>query len=156
MGKLFHQQIADGLPAYRCQRAIGLTQQAIHRLHRIAHCGVAPEGRRLFGERYLLLGNEELRADPKSALRSVYGALGREPPASVTSWAGDAVRPAEEPFEASHPAWAAAFARVGLKDALAAAGYAELASVTPELDFGVRIAAGASRARRRLARLAGR
>lgn len=114
------------------------------------------EGRQLFGERYVLLRNEELRANPEAALRSVYEALDREPPAAVTSWAGEAVRPAEEPFEADHPAWIRAFGKVGLKDALAAAGYTELASATPEPDFGTRAAAVATRARRRLARLAGR
>ena len=114
------------------------------------------DGRRLFGDRYVLLRNEELRADPRAALRLAYAAIGREPPGEVLSWAAGAVRGAEEPYEAGHDGWRSAFVRVGLRDALAAAGYDELADATPTRGAGARLAAGGRRGRRQVARLIGR
>ena len=74
----------------------------------------------------------------------------------MLSWAAGVIRGAEEPYEAGHDGWRSAFARVGLRDALAAAGYAELAGATPTRGAGARLAAGGRRGRRRVARLIGR
>jgi hypothetical protein len=83
------------------------------------------DGRRLFGDRYLLLRNEDLRSDTVGALDSVYRVLGRETPAAVTEWAGGKVRGAEEIYSADEPAWGELFERLQLGPALDAAGYGE-------------------------------
>ena len=114
------------------------------------------EGRRLFGPRYVLLRNEDLRDDPAAALGSVYLALGRETPSEVLSWAADAVRAGEEPYEAENDGWARAFGRLELGSALEAAGYPGLADRSVDPGVSARIGATARRARRRLARLGGR
>ncbi len=114
------------------------------------------DGRRLFGPRYVLLRNEDLREDPAAALRSVYLALGRESPPEVLSWAAEAVRGGEEPYEAENVGWGEAFGRLGLSGALESAGYPELARMSIEPGLGTRIGGGARRVRRRLAQLGGR
>ena len=114
------------------------------------------DGRRLFGGRYVLVRNEDLREDPAATLRSVYRTLGREPPTEVLGWAAGAVRPGDPPYEADHEAWRQAFCRVGLRPALEAAGFRELAARTPDPRTGARLTGAARRARRRLARLGGR
>nr|MBA2521988.1 sulfotransferase [Solirubrobacterales bacterium] len=58
------------------------------------------DARRLFGDRYVLLRNEELRADTAGAIARVYETAGREAPPQVTGWARDKVRPPEVPFAA--------------------------------------------------------
>lgn len=84
------------------------------------------DGRRLFGDRYLLLRNEDLRVDPAAALGRIYAAAGRELPPEVSAWAADKVREPEEPFAGDDPRWAEAFARLEMGRCLADAGYAEL------------------------------
>lgn len=106
------------------------------------------DGHRLFGDRYLLLRNEELRADPAAAIGRVYAAVGRPTPAVVAEWAQDKVRAPEAPFAAHDPRWFDAFARLDLKQALADAGYPELAAATPEVNGGGML----GRARARLGR----
>ncbi len=83
-------------------------------------------GRELFGERYLLLRNEDLRADPAASLGSLYAVLGRPVPEPVADWAREKVRSPEEPYAASDPRWLDAFRRLGMEEAIAEAGYPEL------------------------------
>jgi hypothetical protein len=86
------------------------------------------DGRRLFGDRYRLQRYEELAAEPAAALAAVYGLLGRTVPESVAGWAARKVRPAEPiPFE-DDSRWARAAERIGLTEAIDAAGYTELAA----------------------------
>ncbi len=81
------------------------------------------DGRRLFGDRYLLLRNEDLRTDVGAALDSVYAVLGRETPDAVREWTRGKVRDAEEVYAGNEPAWAGLIDRLGLAEAMTAAGY---------------------------------
>ena len=83
-------------------------------------------GRRLFGDRYVLLRNEELRADPAAALGSLYETLGRPVPEPVAAWARENVRPPEEAYAAKDARWLDAFRRLEMEQAIADAGYPEL------------------------------
>lgn len=83
-------------------------------------------GMQSFGERYLLLRNEDLRADPAAALAELYRLLGREPPRPVAAWARSNVRPVEEPYLAGDGRWAETLERLGLGQAVADAGYGGL------------------------------
>jgi len=85
------------------------------------------DGRRLFGDRYLLLRNEDLRARTEAALDSLYEVLRRETPAVVGEWARSKVRGAEEIYAAGEPVWSELFERLELGPALRAAGYGEIA-----------------------------
>jgi hypothetical protein len=87
------------------------------------------EGRLLFGDRYVLLRNEELRADTAAAIGRVYETAGLPTPSQVTDWARDKVRPPEQVYAGDDPRWARAFAELGMRDALAEAGYGELAEL---------------------------
>jgi Sulfotransferase family len=84
------------------------------------------EGRRLFGERYLLLRNEELRSNPGAALASVYGLLGRPVPPEVAAWAAANVRPRQEVYAGDDPRWVQCVERLAMADAVADAGYGEV------------------------------
>jgi hypothetical protein len=90
------------------------------------------DGQRLFGERYVLLRNEELRADPVAAIARVYRAAGRPTPAAVAEWARGKVKAPEVPFAATDPRWGEAFALLGMRDALENAGYPALAAGAAE------------------------
>lgn len=83
------------------------------------------DGLARFGERYVLLRNEDLRRDPAAALASVYSTLGREVPAEVASWAADNVHPPSPPYAADDPRWVEAIERAGAAEAVRAAGYAD-------------------------------
>jgi hypothetical protein len=85
------------------------------------------DGRLLFGDRYVLLRNEELRADTAGAIGRVYETAGLPTPPQVTEWARDKVRPPEQVYAGDDPRWARAFAKLGMRDALVDAGYGELA-----------------------------
>jgi hypothetical protein len=84
------------------------------------------EGRRLFGDRYVLLQNEGLRADPAAALDSLYAAMSRPVPNPVAAWARERVRPPEEAYAATDSRWLDAFRRLEMEGAIADAGYPEL------------------------------
>jgi hypothetical protein len=86
------------------------------------------DGRRLFGDRYLLLRNEDLRADTEAAVESVYRVLGRQAPRDVREWARANVREPEEVLAGDDQRWAALCERHGLAQAIAAAGYGDLAA----------------------------
>lgn len=112
------------------------------------------EGRRLFGDRYVVLRNEELRADPIGALGRVYGAAGRSTPKAVARWAQGAIKPPEVPYAASDPRWTEAFARLGLRDSLEWAGYPVLADAAAAARSPSRFTGLVGRARARMARAA--
>jgi Sulfotransferase family len=82
-------------------------------------------GAESFGERRVLLRHEDLAADPGAALSRVYGLLGRPLPDAVSRWAAANVRrPSEVPF-GGDPRWAEAVDRLGIADAVSAAGYTD-------------------------------
>ncbi len=84
-------------------------------------------GQRLFGERYLLVQNEQLRVDTLGVLRRIYAARGIELPAAVAEWAAGKVKPLEQPYSAEDRRWAEALRRLDAGGSVAAAGYPELA-----------------------------
>lgn len=84
------------------------------------------DGRERFGERYVLVRNEDLRADPAAALAALYRALGRPVPERVAAWARENVRPPAEVYAARDRRWLDAFRRLEMEDAVTAAGYSEL------------------------------
>jgi hypothetical protein len=86
------------------------------------------DGQRLFGERYLLMRHEDLAAKPAEALSGVYRLTGRPLPPPVAEWAKRNVRPTEESTFGDDPRWARAAERAGLSEAVAAAGYTDLAA----------------------------
>ncbi len=94
------------------------------------------DGRRLFGDRYVLLRNEELRADPVAAIARVYEAAQRPTPPQVAGWARGKVKPPEVPFAANDPRWAEAFAKLGMAQSLRDAGYGNLAEGLSESGGG--------------------
>ena len=83
-------------------------------------------GSAAFGERYVLLRNEDLRADPAAALGALYEVLGRPVPEGVAAWAREKVRPPEEVYAARDRRWLEAFRRLDMEQAVADAGYPEL------------------------------
>jgi Sulfotransferase family len=84
------------------------------------------DGLRLFGDRYLLLRNEDLRTDPAGSIEHVYRMLDRPVPEQVASWARANVRPPQEPYAARDPRWRDAVERLGMADAVEEAGYGEV------------------------------
>jgi hypothetical protein len=116
------------------------------------------DGRRLFGDRYVLVRLEDLRADPARELGRIYGALGREAPQPVADWATQNIRRAAEVHLADDPRWARAAALLEMQPELDRAGYGEVAALEqpPEpLDLTPptarsRLAGLMGRARRRL------
>lgn len=75
------------------------------------------DGRRLFGSRYVLVRNEDLRTDPESAIGRVYSVLGRPAPDSVTAWASAHVRAPQPPFAADDERWEELIELAGAADA---------------------------------------
>jgi hypothetical protein len=88
------------------------------------------EGLDRFGERYLLVRNEELRSDPGRALSRIYATLGRAVPAQVEAWAAANVREPEPAHLGGDPRWAAEMERAGMLEALAEAGYSAAPTAT--------------------------
>jgi hypothetical protein len=84
------------------------------------------DGLRLFGDRYLLLRNEDLRTDPAGSIERIYRMLDRPVPEQVASWARANVRPPQEPYAARDPRWRDAVERLGMADAVEEAGYGEV------------------------------
>jgi hypothetical protein len=116
------------------------------------------DGRRLFGDRYLPIRLEDLRADPARELDRIYAALGRETPGAVSAWAGENIRSDVSIHLADDPRWAQAVALLEMEPELERAGYTEIATLEspPEpLDLTPppprsRLAGLVGRARRRL------
>ncbi|MGH2952030.1 MAG: sulfotransferase [Solirubrobacterales bacterium] len=90
------------------------------------------DGRRLFGDRYALVRLEDLRADPASELGRVYVASGRSAPPAVAEWATANVRRDEPILHGDDPRWARAARLLGMEEALARGGYAEILALEPE------------------------
>jgi hypothetical protein len=88
-----------------------------------------------FGERYVLVRNEDLRADPAAAIGAVYAALGRAVPAEVGAWAESNVKPPSEPYAADDSRW------------LEAIGVAGAANATEDAGYGAILAGGAANLR---------
>ena len=107
------------------------------------------DGRRLFGDRYVMLRNEELRADPVAAIAKVYRATGEHTPPAVAEWARGKVRPPEVPYAATDPHWIEAFASLGMRDALEDAGYPVLADSAADARAPSRLQGLMGRARAR-------
>lgn len=84
------------------------------------------EGRRCFGDHYMLLRHEEFRADPVGSLDSVYRLRGRPMPDEVASFARRHVQPKQRIFAEEDPRWLEAFERLGLEAALRDGGYSGL------------------------------
>jgi hypothetical protein len=76
-----------------------------------------------FHDRYVLVRNEDLRADPAAALGAVYAVLGREVPEEVNVWAAANVKPPSEPYQANDPRWLKALETAGAVQAAKDAGY---------------------------------
>ena len=117
------------------------------------------DGARLFGERFVTVRLEDLRADPARELERIYSPWGRELPPAVTAWATDNVRRDDEVHLGDDPRWARAARLVGMEDELERAGYGEILELEPEpgepLDLTPpappsRLAGFMGRARRRL------
>jgi hypothetical protein len=81
-------------------------------------------GAEAFGERRLLLRHEDLTADPHAALVRVYELLDRPLPEAVSRWAHDNVRAASDVPFGDDPRWTEAAERLGISEAVSAAGYA--------------------------------
>lgn len=109
--------------------AAGLSDvEHILRVWKLSFESAYEDGRRLFGDRYLLLRNEDLREATESAIESVYRVLGRDAPASVREWARSKVRDPEPVLAGGDPRWAQLLARLELGPALEAAGYGDVAA----------------------------
>jgi hypothetical protein len=85
---------------------------------RTRHDGIAR-----FGQRYVLVRNEDLRADPAASIGTVYAAVGRDVPTEVAAWAETHVQPPSEPYEASDSRWLEAIEVAGAGRAVEEAGY---------------------------------
>jgi len=90
------------------------------------------DGRRLFGDRYVLVRLEDLRAEPRRELDRIYRAGGRSTPAEVTDWAAQNIRRDADIHLADDPRWAQATALLEMEPELERAGYGEIAALDPE------------------------
>lgn len=77
-----------------------------------------------FGPHSLLMRHEDLRAAPAATIRRVYAFLDRALPAAVERYAVDVVRPDQDVVAPDDPRWEEAYDRLGLREAVRAAGYA--------------------------------
>jgi hypothetical protein len=117
------------------------------------------DGPRLFGDRYVLVRLEDLRADPARELGRIYELIGRPAPDAVVTWAAEHIRPGGDIPYADDPRWARAARLVGMETELERAGYGEILELVPApgepLDLDPpearsRLAGFMGRARRRL------
>jgi hypothetical protein len=90
------------------------------------------DGRRLFGDRYLLVRLEDLRASPAAELDRIYAATQRATPAAVTAWAAENIRRDASVHLGDDPRWARAAALLEMGPELERAGYGEIAALEPE------------------------
>jgi hypothetical protein len=117
------------------------------------------DGRRLYGDRYVLVRLEDLRGDPAAELGRIYRALGRALPPSVSEWAAENLRRDGEILHGDDPRWARAARLLRMEEVLAASGYHDVLALDreggAELDLRPpaapsRLSAALGRARRRL------
>ncbi len=129
--------------------------------------GTRGDGRRLFGDRYVLVRLEDLRVDPAGELHRIYDAIGRVTPEGVKTWAAEHVkRDADIPY-GDDPRWAEAAQLLGMEDALGDAGYSQVMDLAspqaspvrlapPEAESRSRLDLAVNRARRAVDRATGR
>lgn len=89
------------------------------------------DGRRLFGDRYVLVRLEDLRADPGAELDRIYAAGGRSTAPEVAEWAAQNIRREASVHLADDPRWARAVALLEMQPDLERAGYSEIAALEP-------------------------
>ena len=128
--------------------------------------GLRSDGRRLFGDRYVLVRLEDLRVDPEGELHRIYDAIGRSTPDGVRDWAAQNVRKEADIQWGDDPRWAAAAKALGMEAALEDAGYGEILGLdgpsrplrlrSPDADSPSRLDAAVGRARRAVDRATGR
>ena len=128
--------------------------------------GIREEGRRLFGQRYVLVRLENLRVDPEGELDRIYDAMGRSTPEGVRTWAAEHLRRDGEIAWGEDPRWAKAIKLLEMEEAVEDAGYGEILGLTGETrpiilrspDSGApsRLDAAVGRARRAVDRATGR
>ena len=128
--------------------------------------GLRSDGRRLFGERYVLVRLEDLRVDPEGELHRIYDAIGRSTPDGVRRWAGGHIRKEGDIAWGDDPRWAEAVRLLGMTDAVEEAGYGEILELTgdvppiriesPDAGAPSRLDAAVGRARRAVERATGR
>jgi Sulfotransferase family len=128
--------------------------------------GLRNEGRRLFGDRYVLVRLEDLRLDPEGEIHRIYDTIGRGTPDGVREWAEQHVRKESEIPWGDDPRWAAAAKTLGMEEALEDSGYGEVLALkgptkplllrSPDADAPSRLDAAVGRARRAVGRATGR
>ena len=128
--------------------------------------GLRTDGKRLFGERYLLVRLEDLRMDPEGEVHRIYDTIGRGTPDGVRDWAEQHVRKEAEIPWGDDPRWAAAAKALHMEEALEDAGYGEILALkgaapplllrSPDADAPSRLGAAVGRARRAVGRATGR
>jgi hypothetical protein len=128
--------------------------------------GLRNDGRRLFGDRYVLVRLEDLRVDPEGELHRIYDAIGRGTPDGVRQWAEAHVRRGADILWGEDPRWAEAAKALGMEEALDDAGYGEVLALegtarplklrSPDADAPSRLDAAVGRARRAVGRATGR
>lgn len=79
-----------------------------------------------FGPAYLLVQHEELLADPAATLERIGDFIGHPFKPETKNWALRNLRKPVPPFAEENPRWRQAFERLGMEDALFAAGYGDL------------------------------
>ena len=82
------------------------------------------DGARCFGGRYHLLRHEDLVVDPERAAGDLFALAGTDLRAAVRDWVRENVRTPSPPYAADDPRWARSVERLGIADAITAAGYA--------------------------------
>jgi hypothetical protein len=93
----------------------------------------AGDGPRLFGDRYVLVRLEDLRADPGTELERIYERGGRGLPGAVVDWAAANMRRDTGVHLGDDPSGARAARLIGLEPELEQAGYAEILELDPDL-----------------------
>lgn len=121
--------ISNALAASQGEDVAGLSDvEHILRVWKVGFESTYGDARRLYGDRYLLLRNEDLRQATEAAIESVYRVLGREAPAGVRDWARAKVREPETVLSGDDPRWTEMLSRLDAGAALEAAGYGQLAA----------------------------
>lgn len=81
------------------------------------------DAKRTFGDAAMILRHEDLLADPRGTIAKLYRHAGLDAPVAALDWAAANVRRSEKQTFEGDPRWTQAYARLGMQDALAAAGY---------------------------------
>jgi Sulfotransferase family len=89
------------------------------------------DGARLFGDRYLLVRLEDIRADPRRELSRIYAAAGREMPEAVAAWATENIRRDAQIEYEDDPRWGRAVRLLGMQKELEAADYGHILELDP-------------------------